>query len=376
MAEGTRIDALPPAPSANVGYEVAAMKDGLAERLSLEQIRDLIAAYLVDAAPATLDTLNEIAAALGDDPDFAGTMTILLGEKASKANNLTDLTDPAVAAAALSSVRYVAQALSNDQKARARLNISADTLPGHIFGLILSNNTTDPSNDIDVAAGSAADGTATFRMVLGSTLVKRLDAPWAVGTNQGGLDTGSKANSTWYHVWLILRSDTGVVDVLFSTSATAPIMPTNYTHKRILGSVLTDGSGNIVAFRQTGDKFQWIAQRSVVNTTNPGTSAVTAPAGTPIGRLVEAWHSVILNNGTSGNVAMLITPLFMTDVAPNTTSNYTLMGPAPAVSAVMTNDVFVETNASAEFRYRLSASGASDVVRIANKGWIDPRGRF
>lgn len=34
---------------------------------------------VVDAAPAALDTLNELAAALGDDPDFAGTVTTQLG---------------------------------------------------------------------------------------------------------------------------------------------------------------------------------------------------------------------------------------------------------------------------------------------------------
>lgn len=36
---------------------------------------------LVDSAPATLDTLNELAAALGDDPNFATTTTNLIGTK-------------------------------------------------------------------------------------------------------------------------------------------------------------------------------------------------------------------------------------------------------------------------------------------------------
>lgn len=38
-------------------------------------------AALVDAAPGTLDTLNELAAALGDDPNFAATLTTNLGLK-------------------------------------------------------------------------------------------------------------------------------------------------------------------------------------------------------------------------------------------------------------------------------------------------------
>ena len=39
-------------------------------------------ADLVDSAPTTLDTLNELAAALGDDPNFATTIATQLGNKA------------------------------------------------------------------------------------------------------------------------------------------------------------------------------------------------------------------------------------------------------------------------------------------------------
>ena len=45
---------------------------------------DTKVAALVDSAPETLDTLNELAAALGDDPNFAATMATNLGNKADK----------------------------------------------------------------------------------------------------------------------------------------------------------------------------------------------------------------------------------------------------------------------------------------------------
>lgn len=41
-------------------------------------------ADLVDSAPSTLDTLNELAAALGDDPNFATTIATALGNKVDK----------------------------------------------------------------------------------------------------------------------------------------------------------------------------------------------------------------------------------------------------------------------------------------------------
>ena len=42
---------------------------------------------LVDSAPSTLDTLNELAAALGDDPNFAATVTNNIGSKVSKSGD-------------------------------------------------------------------------------------------------------------------------------------------------------------------------------------------------------------------------------------------------------------------------------------------------
>lgn len=46
-------------------------------------------ARLVASAPETLNTLNEIAAALGDDPNFATTITNQLGTKANKSDVYT-----------------------------------------------------------------------------------------------------------------------------------------------------------------------------------------------------------------------------------------------------------------------------------------------
>ena len=48
-------------------------------------------ANVVDSAPAALDTLNELAAALGDDANFSTTMTTALGNRLQVGNNLSDL---------------------------------------------------------------------------------------------------------------------------------------------------------------------------------------------------------------------------------------------------------------------------------------------
>lgn len=114
-------------------------------------------------------------------------------------------------------------------------------------GLVCVLNATDSNNDVDIAAGVTGSAAAPWRIIhLATGITKQLDAAWAVGTNAGGLDTGTKANSTLYFVHVIRRSDTGVVDVLLSTSATAPTMPANYDQRDLIAVAGTDGSGNLL----------------------------------------------------------------------------------------------------------------------------------
>jgi phage-related tail fiber protein len=54
-------------------------------------------AALVGSSPATLDTLNELAAALGNDPNFAATVTNALAGKQPLNSTLTDLSGKSVA---------------------------------------------------------------------------------------------------------------------------------------------------------------------------------------------------------------------------------------------------------------------------------------
>lgn len=78
---GIRIDDLTGSMGAEAGHEFPVMLGGLTYKLSLAQVQTLIVAAIADSAPATLDTLNELAAALGDDPNFATTVASALSLK-------------------------------------------------------------------------------------------------------------------------------------------------------------------------------------------------------------------------------------------------------------------------------------------------------
>jgi hypothetical protein len=242
-----------------------------------------------------------------------------------------------------------------------------------ITGLALSNNGTDANNDIDIAAGRIGASTGDYNLILTSARTKQLDATWAVGTNQGGLDTGAKANSTWYHVWLIARVDTHVVDVLFSTSATAPTMPTNYTKKRRIGAIKTNSSGNIISFIQYNDTFMWLSPAALdVDVTNQSTTRVDYTlASVPTGFNLEVMINVLVSGGASRQVYFSNTQL--TDVSPSLT-----VTPLSQVDSIGTNTGTwsgrVITNTSGQISAR--SNGASTTLKIAVLGWIDPRGKW
>lgn len=115
-------------------------------------------------------------------------------------------------------------------------------------GLTITRDAGDTSHDVNVTAGQARDFTNSVDIILTGEITKRLDAAWAVGDDAGGIDTGSIAANTWYHVWLIRRSDTGVEDVLLSAAVGAPTLPTSYDQSYRIGSVLTDATPAILAF--------------------------------------------------------------------------------------------------------------------------------
>lgn len=242
---------------------------------------------------------------------------------------------------------------------------------GGIFGLTLSNNVADATNDIDIAVGQALDDTEVYTLRLTTALIKRLDAVWAVGTNQGMLDTGAIANDT-YHIYIIKRSDTGVTDVLASLSATAPTMPTSYDFRRRIGSIIR-ASAAIVAFEQRGDEFLLDAPVNNTATTNPGTAAVTETlAQVPAGIAVRALITFGVADGTPAGTHGLVTSPDQTDTAPSTTIHHTRTTTAGVQAQV---GLAVRTNTSRQIRYRMDNSDGSLIVRIVLHGWLDTRGR-
>lgn len=253
-----------------------------------------------------------------------------------------------------------------DGSAWYRTSVNADAaLPrGYLSGLGLANGAADADHDIDIAAGECRDDADAQDLSLPAPLTKRLDAAWAVGTGNGGLDTGAAANETWYHVFLI--SNGSVVDALFSTSADSPTMPGGYSYKRRIGAVRTDGSANVLGFTQNGNEFIWDTpplDESLASGST--TSAVLVTLSVPTGLRVKAFCHV-----RAGDNAGYYSSPDSADLAPGSTiAPLSVMesfgGTATGVGAA----VAVWTDTSARIRRRLQGNSAS---YIATLGWLDP----
>lgn len=209
-------------------------------------------------------------------------------------------------------------------------------------------------SNLECGAGICADSTNSVVIDLASAINKSTSA-WAVGSGNGGLDTGSIAANTWYHWHVIRRPDTGVVDVLFSTSYSAPVMPSGYTQRRWVGAFRTNASSQWISFRQSGDDVVWIDPITDVATgTTPGVASRSFPALTvPPGFRAKASIGVGATS-SSGVGGLIITDLRTTDTAPLTNAAQGL------------NTVTVGAGAFAVQRFEVYASAAREIGARGN----------
>lgn len=237
------------------------------------------------------------------------------------------------------------------------------------FGLALSNNA---GKVLNVAAGACWDVTRSIRIILGA-FTGSLAGTFTAGTGNNKLDTGSVANNTTYHIFSIMKAD-GTADILFSTSPTSPTMPSGYIYKRRIGSLYTDGSGNWITFNQFGDEYVLNTPPLDVNSTNPGTSAVTRTLSVPIGIIVHADVFACFVEGTADS-SFILSALSQADIAPITQSSggpafYDAVGTGAGVGEVATRKRIL-TNTSGQIRSRNQTTGHGEHIFIYTNGWKD-----
>lgn len=241
---------------------------------------------------------------------------------------------------------------------------------GSIFGLSLSN-AADADHDITISIGSSMDSTSIYPLNLASSLTKQIDAAWSIGDAAGGLFSGTVANDTWYHTFLIRKDSDGSIDAGFDTSVTAANIPAGYTAYRRLGSVLTDGSANILPFLQRGNNFMWNAPINEWNAVVGTGSGTSVTISTPFDVKTEAVLFAASTSLAATTLYMRISNVEATDLAVTFSSATHVNGDTNAgwrSGGII--EVFTDLGSHIRARTDLSSG-----VVINTLGWNDDRGQ-
>ena len=331
--------------------------------------------YTPQAQDAELTAIAGLASAANSFPYFTGSGTadlagITLVSRGLIAQNTTALmrtvglgfttTGDALATAASASAARTTLGLGS-----AAVE-TASVIAGSIVNLELSYSSTTV---FGISAGMAVDSTRADVLKSASAFTKSTSA-WAVGTGSGALDTGAIAANTWYHAYIIKRSDTGVTDFLISTSASSPTMPASYDYKRRIGSLKTNGSSQFTNFFQRGDRFTWVVPvEDVAVATHSTTASTRTLASVPLG--IECVADLFITTyAASTPLWSMFTHPSQTDTAPNTTLMFSFQSAAWAYG---TGQFSLPVNSSQALRTRSSIDNS--LLYIIVNGWIDYRGR-
>jgi hypothetical protein len=235
------------------------------------------------------------------------------------------------------------------------------------------SNAADADHDLTIAIGEAASTeTNPVLMKLASSLTKRFDATWAVGDAAGGMQASSSlpTNGTC-HVYLMERSDTGVVDAMAVPNGTTLVLPSGYDRSRRIGSFVTDSSANIRGFRQNGDRFSLNSAVVSLNTSSAISNALLTLA-VPAGLKVVPMLYCLLYHSSALQADILAGP---GDSSAVSGTLFYILGSNQIIAAHGTAD-WAWTNTSAQIRYSITIYGGGLTNAIIHtQGWIDTRGR-
>jgi len=235
---------------------------------------------------------------------------------------------------------------------------------GFLFGLQLSTSSSGGSGTFSVSAGKAADSTAAS--LITRAAISKTTSAWAAGNNQGGLDASTIANNTWYHVYVIAKADLSVSDIIFSTNASAPTLPTDYTLFRRIGTLRTDASSKWRIFLQLGDYFYIpeVLQASYTGVFTNTLQTLDTPIGIITKPILYAYGAGSASYGdlyvASGLNSAIKTALITVGVGVNAYALRTV----PAV--------IPPTNTSSQVYF---SGNIAPVFEVYCVGWVDQRGR-
>ena len=144
---------------------------------------------LVDSAPGALDTLNELAAALGDDASFSSTITNLINANEAHIDNAATLTGVAKDSTSLGT--FTGSTLADNVTIKAALQALESAVEAAGSASSLAAVVTDAS-DLQTLTG-VSDGNSDLGTFSGSTIADTSDIKTALQALETALETQTTA---------------------------------------------------------------------------------------------------------------------------------------------------------------------------------------
>ena len=197
-------------------------------------------------------------------------------------------------------VNVAAPAAASDAATKAYV----DALPSTVMAS--ANGVLAPHKNLRITRPSTTTVTITAdELVLTDSsdlkvLVKNVNVTADITTTgANGLDTGTVAANTWYHIWIIYNGTT--VAALLSTSSTAPTMPSGYTYKGYVGACRTNASSTIQLFYQNNETVNYVTGAISATVTVTTLSSVSLASDVPPTAKISRIRGIVTNTGTSAN---------------------------------------------------------------------------
>lgn len=279
---------------------------------SVKAYVDAEVAGVVDSAPGTLDTLNELAAALGDDANFATTTSTALGNRLRIDTN--------------------AQGLTSTQKTNAATNLGLNAVATSGAYSDLSGTPTIPSNNNQLTngAGYITDSNLTI-----------------VGDDSSGVTFSAKDNDN-----IKIAGGTNITTAVSGDTVTITGPDTSSFITASSTDTLTNKSGNISQWTNDSNYLTSVSEAAV--TAHEGALSITESQISDLGSYTTASSTDTLTNKTfnangTGNsitnleVADFATGIVDTDLASVSASDNTLAS-AKAIKSYVDTQVAGKDN--------------------------------
>ena len=236
-----------------------------------------------------------------------------------------------------------------------------------------------PGTYVAIAPGNCADSTNVSNLSSSVFYYKSISGTWVAGAGApgspvNGLDTGSVAINTWYHLFAIFNPTSKVTDFVWSAttlpSAGPSVLPSGYTLFRRIGSCKTNASSEFIQFIQQGDHFTWITPIADQSNVSCTASVLYTPTlTTPLNVETEAEISIGFGRPTGGGGFAAWSPVATGLSAYGINAAVLQCDPSGANSWTKTR---LLTNTASQINVSPQASGAYYVNTF---GYYDIRGK-